>query len=61
MHWWVLGLPPPAKTSEGEAVPLYLYPETNKKLHLSVQLREGKKEDAPLLFCLPCAILYLRI
>ena len=56
--------PPPLQSPRGgPQSPLYLYPETNKKLHPNVQLREGKKqkEKAPLLFCRPCAILYLSI
>ena len=47
------GLPAPAKKAPGGTQsPLYLYPETNKKLHPNVQLRKGKikKREPPLAF-----------
>ena len=45
--------PRPCKAPEGDrSPPLYLYPETNKKLHPNVQPRKGKikKREPPLAF-----------
>ena len=46
--------PRPCKAPEGDrSPPLYLYPETNKKLHPNVQPRKGKikkREPPPLAF-----------
>ena len=54
------GAPVPAKTSEGEAIPLYLYPETNKKLHPNVQ-PSNKKISPPRGKILRCAVAGARI
>ena len=58
------GAPVPAKTSEGEAVPPLPIPRNEQKVasqRATPGRKKTKRESPPLLFCRPCAILYLSI
>ncbi len=60
---WAAGAPAPAKPPRGTAVPPLPIPRNEQKVasQRATPGRKKQKEKAPLLFCRPCAILYLSI